>query len=148
MIEYYQHALTISQHISDRRAEVNQMGNLGNAYTDLGQVERVLLRVLSFHVGRQNVIGRPGLLAQLNRSGFDVDDRQLRLQINLLRKRGILICSAGGRNGGYWIAANHDEIDKFLNREVRARIADLSEQDRAMSTSAREAFGVKQFHMF
>jgi len=124
------------------------MGNLGNAYTDLGQVERALLRVLSFHVGRQNVIGRPGLLSQLNRSGFDIDDRQLRLQINLLRKRGILICSAGGRNGGYWIAANHDEIDKFLNHEVRARIADLSEQDRAMSTSAREAFGVKQFHMF
>jgi hypothetical protein len=148
VIEYYQHALAISQHISDRRAEVNQMGNLGNAYTDLAQVERTLLRVLSFHVGRQNVIGRPGLLAQLNRSGFDIDDRQLRLQINLLRKRGILICSAGGRNGGYWIAANHDEIDKFLNHEVRARIADLSEQDRAMSTSAREAFGVKQFHMF
>ncbi len=111
-------------------------------------LERALLRVLSFHVGRQNVIGRPGLLAQLNRSGFDVDDRQLRLQINLLRKRGILICSAGGRNGGYWIAANHDEINRFLNHEVRARIADLSEQDKAMSTSAREAFGVKQFHMF
>ena len=148
MIEYYQHALAISQHISDRRAEVNQMGNLGNAYTDLAQVERALLRVLSFHVGRQNVIGRPGLLAQLNRSGFDVDDRQLRMQINLLRKRGILICSAGGRNGGYWIAANHDEIDRFLNHEVRARIADLSEQDRAMSTSARESFGVKQFHLF
>ena len=124
------------------------MGNLGNSYTNLGQVERALLRVLTFHVGRQNVIGRPGLLAQLNRSGFDIDDRQLRLQINLLRKRGILICSAGGRNGGYWIAANHDEIDKFLNHEVRARIADLSEQDRAMSTSAREAFGVKQFHLF
>ena len=145
---YKRQALAISQHISDRRAEVNQMGNLGNVYTDLAQMERALLRVLSFHVGRQNVIGRPGLLAQLNRSGFDIDDRQLRLQINLLRKRGILICSAGGRNGGYWIAANHDEIDRFLNHEVRARIADLSEQDRAMSTSARDAFGVKQFHMF
>ena len=96
------------------------MGNLGNAYTDLAQMERALLRVLSFHVGRQSVIGRPGLLAQLNRSGFDIDDRQLRLQINLLRKRGILICSAGGRNGGYWIAANHDEIDKFL-MEVKRR---------------------------
>ena len=77
----------MTQQFSDRRAEVNQMGNLGNAYTDLGQVERALLRVLSFHVGSQNVIGRPGLLAQLNRSGFDIDDRQLRLQISLLRKR-------------------------------------------------------------
>ncbi len=50
--------------------------------------------------------------------------------------------------GGDPVAAIHEEIDQFLNHEVRARIADLSEQDRAMSTSAREAFGVKQFHMF
>ncbi len=69
-------------------------------------------------------------------------------QINQLRKSGILICSAGGKNGGYWIASSSAESAIFLNQEIRARIADLSEQDRAMTDAAQHTFGVHQFQLF
>lgn len=111
-------------------------------------VDRALLRILYFHIGRDRAVSRLQLLSSVRDLGFKIDDRHLRFQINQLRKSGILICSTGGKNGGYWIASSRDEIDDFLNQEIRARIADLSEQDRAMTTSAHKSFGVRQFTLF
>ncbi len=39
-IEYHEQALVIAREIGDRRGEGNDLGNLGNAYRDLGQVEK------------------------------------------------------------------------------------------------------------
>ncbi len=110
-------------------------------------MDRALLRVLYFHIGRDRAVSRMQLLSDVRDLGFKIDDRQLRFQINQLRKSGILICSAGGKNGGYWIASSRAEIDNFLNQEIRARISDLSEQDRAMTTAARESFGARQYQL-
>ena len=41
-IDYYEQALTISREIGDRRGEGNRLGNLGNAYADLGRVEKAI----------------------------------------------------------------------------------------------------------
>ncbi len=38
-IEFYERALVISREIGDRRGEGNRLGNLGLAYSHLGQVE-------------------------------------------------------------------------------------------------------------
>ena len=41
-IEYYEQALVISREIGDRRGEGNDLGNLGMAYADLGEVRRAI----------------------------------------------------------------------------------------------------------
>ncbi|MFN7210963.1 MAG: tetratricopeptide repeat protein, partial [Aggregatilineales bacterium] len=41
-IEYYEQALAISRALNDRRNEGTLLGNLGIAYSDLGQVERAI----------------------------------------------------------------------------------------------------------
>ncbi len=41
-IEYYEQALQISREIGDRRGEGNRLGNLGLAYSGLGEVARAI----------------------------------------------------------------------------------------------------------
>lgn len=41
-IEYYEQALIISREIDDRRGESAELGNLGNAYSDLGEPKKAI----------------------------------------------------------------------------------------------------------
>ena len=116
-------------------------------------LDRAILDVVKFHVGKENAISRPVMLVYLRQLGFYLkDDRPMRLAINSLRKQGIKICSAGGTKGGYWMAANHQELEEFIKHEVEARAYDLHEQARAMRASAEKEWGryspEKQISMF
>lgn len=104
-------------------------------------LERAMLRVLSFHQGRGNAIGRGELVNALRRHGFAVSEREMRLQVNLLRKQGQPICSTGGAEGGYWLAANWDELVEYLDREVHSRAMDLLEQEKALRAEAERRWG-------
>ncbi len=96
-------------------------------------LDRVLLRILSYHVGFDAAISRKRLLCELNNNGFKMkDDRPARLCINQLRKKGVPICSSGGDGGGYWLAANNAELDEFISHELHPRAMDLLEQEKAM----------------
>jgi hypothetical protein len=113
--------------------------------------EQAVLKVLRFHVGRDGAISRGDLLRDLHRNGWKLHERELRATINQLRKHGAPICSTGGQGGGYWLAADWDELSEFIDREHRARIADLSEQVRAMSREAERRWGRRgatQFSLF
>ena len=76
----------------------------------------------------------------------------MRASINLLRKQGIEICSAGGDEGGYWMAANHEELEEFIQNGIESRAKDLHEQARAMMLAAEKKWGryspEKQISMF
>lgn len=102
-------------------------------------VERAALRLLTYHVGKENAAGKPELLAQLARTGFPVSERQLRAAIVNLRKEGKLICSSSGE-GGYYLAASIEEYNEFALVEYRAKIADMAETIRAMDEGARSLF--------
>lgn len=106
-------------------------------------LDRTLLRTLSFRVGKNNAIKRSELIAVLLRFGFDFrkDDRTMRLCLNQLRKQGVPICSAGGKDGGYWIASNWSELMDYLKEEVHSRAMDLLEQEQAMKSMARKMWG-------
>lgn len=105
-------------------------------------LERAILRSLSYHQGRQNAILRADLVSELGAvDGLQVHDRQVRMQINLLRKRGVPICSTGGSDGGYWLGANMEEVAEFIESELSARIADLAETRDGMLRGARERWG-------
>jgi len=116
-------------------------------------LDRAILDVLKFHVGRENAISRPAMMVYLRQLGFHLkDDRPMREANNSLRKQGIKICSAGGSKGGYWLAANHQELEEFIKNEVEARANDLHEQARAMRAAAEKEWGryspEKQITMF
>jgi hypothetical protein len=105
-------------------------------------LDRALLRVLSFHVGRTRAIGRQALVRELKIShGIDAHERVVRDCINQMRHQGVKICSTGGEGGGYWMAANPEELEEYLEREVHPRAMDLLEQEQALREAARMEWG-------
>jgi hypothetical protein len=109
--------------------------------------ERALLRVLSFHKGREQAISRGELVEALRSHGFKLHERAIRALINQLRKDGQPICSTGGEDGGYWLAANWDELNDYLDREVHSRAMDLLEQEKALRSTGEKLWGALKRQM-
>jgi DNA-binding transcriptional regulator PaaX len=104
-------------------------------------LDRAVLRVLSFHPGRSNAIGRGALIGELKTLGFKVHERQVRAQINQLRKNGMLIGSAAGEQGGYFICTNIEEFEEFANAEFRSKLADMQDTLSTMQKAAEKKWG-------
>ena len=104
-------------------------------------LDRALLSIFRYHQGRDNAVPRADLLAQLKMMGWQTSDRVMRAQINLLRKDGHLICSAGGRGGGYYVARNWSELEDFIGQELHPRAMDLLEQEKALKVGAKREWG-------
>lgn len=108
---------------------------------DLLRVEWVVMNELvDYHRGRERAINRRQLVAALAQRGQRVHERVLRECIKQLRRKGALICSAPGEDGGYWLAASRQEYLEFRQAEYAAKIADMSETMRAMDIAAQQAF--------
>jgi predicted DNA-binding transcriptional regulator YafY len=104
-------------------------------------LDRALLRILSFHPGREKSVGGRDLRSLAAVSGFRVPERTLREAIKQLRRKGHLICSAPGEEGGYYLAANLAEFQEFARMEYEAKIADMSETLNVMRKAAVQQFG-------
>ena len=107
-------------------------------------VERAVLTALSTRVGFKNAIGRQSLVSAVIRQGVDARERVVREAIKTLRRRGVLICSAAGVDGGYYLAASRVEYEEFRKMEYAGKIKDMSETMRAMDEAAGRAFGGSQ----
>ena len=106
-------------------------------------LEKLLLQILSKKIGKDNAIKRSELLPFVQSvPGYsETSDRQVRKTINDLRKQGILICSSASEDGGYYMAASLAEFDEFVQRELGAKIADMSQTLKSMTESAQKQFG-------
>lgn len=104
---------------------------------------RTVLSILQARVGRLMAISRDKLLESTrSMPGFGgASDRQLRQCINQLRKDGWPVCSAGGEDGGYWMAANWEELDEYIERELHSRAMDMLAQEKALRASAEKRWG-------
>lgn len=113
-----------------------------------GLVKEVL-RILKERIGRDNALARGSLLALVcSMPGCSrTSDRQLRACINQLRKEGHPICSAGGSDGGYWLAKDWEELTEYIERELHPRAMDMLEQEQALKREAEKRWGQysKQF---
>lgn len=103
-------------------------------------LDRAVLRVVGaytveYPISRQQLVGSVGSL------GFSASERQVREMIKQLRRRGHLICSTPGINGGYYMARSMEEYQEFRETEFAAKISDMAETLRAMDATAREQFG-------
>ena len=104
-------------------------------------LDRAILRILSYHHGRDRAIGRRQLVNQIKLHGFDVGERQARACISQLRKTGTLICSAPGEDGGYYIPKDAGEFEEFVRTEYEAKIMDMRETLTAMKKAAEKTWG-------
>jgi hypothetical protein len=104
-------------------------------------LDRAMLQVLSYRMGRGRAIGRAELVDAVRLIGYDSPERMVRHCIRELRREGRLICSAPGEDGGYYLAETLAEFEEFAEAEFRAKIADMSETLAAMKAAARAAFG-------
>ncbi len=101
-------------------------------------LERALLRVLSYHIGKDNAISRPELLNDLARMGFRVHDRQARKGIEELRNNGHLIGASSG-DGGYYIIADQAEFEAYIAEET-SRATKILNRLRAQEEQAKKVF--------
>lgn len=106
-------------------------------------VDRAIILILSRHVGRDRSLPRQELLDQVKDNGYKINDRSLRLAINRIRKSGVPICSTGGQSGGYWTAAGWQELNEYLDNEVRSRITDLKDQEKALVAFGLYHWGIE-----
>ncbi|HML40375.1 MAG TPA: hypothetical protein PKD23_06815 [Bellilinea sp.] len=104
-------------------------------------LERAVLRVLSFHTGCENRIGRQELVLALRALGFSQQDRHIREAIKRLRRKGFLVCSLVEDGGGYYLAKDRSEYEAFKRSELRAKRDDIDETLKAMDAGAEERFG-------
>ena len=108
------------------------------------RLEKSVLLIISYHIGRKNVISGARLLFELQCEGFDIKDtRYFREIINKLRKEGYAIGSTGGIRGGYWLCENMQELDAFLKVQFHDFAMDLLEQESAMRKGAARMWGIQ-----
>jgi len=109
-------------------------------------LERAALKILSFHIGKENTIKRLDLVDGLRQHGFGIllapvtFDRHMRAAVAELRKQGHLVCSSSG-DGGYYLARDLGEYNEFSQVEYRSKIIDMAETLRAMDQGAAKRFG-------
>ena len=108
-----------------------------------------ILRVINKAIGRDNAIPRGQLLKIVG--GFDYSrhfERTVRAAILDLRRDGHLICSTGGRDGGYWLAKNWDELKEFVTREYHSRAVSMLETESILRKAAQDKWGPEQYELF
>ena len=95
-------------------------------------LKRSVLHIIGRHVGYANRIQRKNLLNILrNSSGLDVSDRLMRKAIEDLRDtdpEGAKICSS--LDGGYYMAANVNELERYLNTDLSRAVKILKRVNR------------------
>ncbi len=116
---------------------------LANLMKDEAQrLEKSVMLILAFHVGRKNAISGSRLLFELQCQGFSIrETRYFRDAINDLRKQGFPIGSTGGKRGGYWLCEGWEELNKVLQVQFHDFAMDLLEQESAMRKGAARMWG-------
>lgn len=78
--------------------------------------ERVVLRILSHHIGLANAAEKAYLLNACATAGAVFsNERQLRLTIVKLRKAGVPVCASSGESG-YYLNAMHARMQQMQLR--------------------------------
>lgn len=102
--------------------------------------ERAVLRVMTWHVGQAQAVRKDEIARAAEKLGVRFsDERQVRLTIVELRKRGVPICSSSG-DAGYYLPATMDEYREFRAREYVKKIIDMRETVEAMDDCVAQVF--------
>ncbi|MHC1739703.1 MAG: hypothetical protein AB9897_01175 [Anaerolineaceae bacterium] len=95
-----------------------------------------IIRVMMFHVGRENVISRLALVEEVRAQGVKADERVIRLAVSELRRqKGMPIAGTGGIHGGYWILKDEKEKNDYVKVQLHDPGVNLLEQASAIEKS-------------
>jgi hypothetical protein len=100
-----------------------------------------------YFTGRSNAFSRDRLIGIVQRSYPTADEREIREALHELRRQGMPICSTGGIHSGYWRAADREELEEYLTREVHSRAVDLLETESILRRAADRTWGPQQLAM-
>lgn len=90
------------------------------------EIKYYIMNILADHVGYESRIPKKLLLRTLNqRTGYSVSDRAMRIALEELRttKQGMWICATTRNRGGYFLAANPEELDAFTKSDLNRAYA-------------------------
>ena len=117
------------------------------------RIEAAVLDVLKKHRGKRRRLSRGNLRGLVvGRVHQRVSDRAMRNAIEQLRtnhRTGALICSTTQGGGGYWLAENLGELDRYL-RQDESRLREIAKRLRAQRKAAGLKFNtdLEQMEMF
>lgn len=105
------------------------------------ELDRIVLRILLRHAGKENRIGRWDLVQQVfgepvlpdNQNDDNLYDREIRYAVGRLRSGGHLICDLGD-GAGRWMASSEQEFWEFYTyyiKPIRARASVAREMKKA-----------------
>jgi len=140
-----------SQELStERKSEMMYNNSLDRYIFELSPgLERTLVRVLKTCRGYERRITKRKLMRCIASQVPKTQERAVRAMIARLRKEGVPICSTAGAGGGYWYAATPEELDEFINRELKSKIKDMRETVDALQKTRMDIWGdVVQVRMF
>ena len=106
-------------------------------------LEDAIVSVLEAHpYQRDHAMSRCALIFMVSvEMGAKIDERIIREAIHSLRNKGVLICSAPGKKGGYWLSQGWDDVIEFCDRELHSRALDLLRTEKIMREATRRQFG-------
>jgi hypothetical protein len=110
---------------------------------------RIVGRIISYRVSKENAITKNELLSQVRVLGYANTKnlgRKIRVAVHELRNQGVLICSSSS-GAGYWMAANYSEAAEFFG-EMKGRGTDIMKTARIMEQAADKQFVDKTIPMF
>ena len=114
-------------------------------------LDKQVLSILSYHVGRENAITRKGLISAIDGKPFSGDiqtsslDRQIREAISGLQETTLIISDSG--KGGYYIPANMEEVKDYTS-EITSRARELENKARNILALAESEFNkIKQLSL-
>ena len=101
-------------------------------------LDRAIVQVLKFHIGKDNAIKKVALLKGLANLGYKPHERQVRDVIADMRLKGWMIGSLSAE--GYYFCSTRAEYDEF-RAELEARRAALAATLYALDAAARQRWG-------
>lgn len=111
-----------------------------------GELKAHLKNVLQNHTGRTNAIPRRELRVVLGQRDdnngkiviVEPNDRAVRIMINELRHEGMpILSSVSGKNGGYYLPADRQELDEGL-RVMRSYLIEFARDMRDVKIAGRQ----------
>lgn len=108
---------------------------------ELSADEQQIVTSLSTH-SRDNPLGGRDLVRKVNgRLETPLSERVIRDRIKDIRRKGVLILSLPGKNGGYYLPRSKADYEEFQRLEFEAKILDMLETKRAMDKAAFRQYG-------
>lgn len=109
------------------------------ANTELTPMQEAMLEIVEKHIGEDQRILKPAIVAELAAMGIHACERDLHQAVADLRETGYPVLAS--RQGGYYWPGTAEDVHEFIRREISGRAAHLHKQQAAIMRNLAVWFG-------